>query len=280
MVLNMSFRQYFKNIGYKKNSKIPLNDIIERSIVINGITFKVEVFESSGTSISARIKNESMIITIPKRLSNSKKLEAIERIKARLVRRLEKFDGTELSLMQNSKLIFKDGSIITLLGEKYTISILKKEIKTTRGKVKENKLEIQIPISIGSDIEEEVISKISKKLLSRAIQPKAQQLLESINNNFYNYQLNKLRIHEQQRLWGSYSRHSKNITLNLKLFFAPTLIIEYVIAHELSHIKVSKHSKRFWDTVAIAVPDYKERRKWLRKNGNKLGFVEPIPYSK
>ena len=276
----MSLRQYFRNIKYAKKQRTLLSDITETSIVINGVTFKVEVFEGHGSSISARIKNESMVIIIPSRLSSKKKLEAIERIKARLVRRLEKFDGTELSLMQNSKLIFKEGSIITILGENYTISILKKEIKMARGKVKENILEIQIPTSIEPKLEEEVVSKISKKLLSKAIQSKAQLLLESINNNFYNYPLNKLRIHEQQRLWGSYSHHSKNITLNLKLFFAPTPIIEYVMAHELSHIKVSKHSKRFWDNVAIAVPDYKERRKWLRRNGNKLGFVEPIPYSK
>ena len=264
---------------YGKNGRLPIKDIAEPYIVINGVTFKVEIFEGQGSSISARIKNESMVITIPSRLNNSKKLEAINRIKARLVRRLEKLDSAELSLMQNSRLIFKENSIITILGDKYTISVIKKDIKTARGKIKGNTLEIQIPTSMESKLEEEIVSKISKKLLSKAIQPKVQQFLESINNKFYNYPLNKLRIREQQRLWGSYSRHSKNITLNLKLFFAPTEIIEYVIAHELSHIKVSKHSKQFWDTVAIAVPDYKERRKWLRRNGNKLGFVEIMPYA-
>ena len=48
----------------------------------------------------------------------------------------------------------------------------------------------------------------------------------------------------------------------------PEEIIDYVIVHELCHIKEMNHSRRFWNEVESILPDYKERRKWLKLNGN------------
>jgi len=51
---------------------------------------------------------------------------------------------------------------------------------------------------------------------------------------------------------------------------APVEIIDYVIVHELCHLKVMNHSKDFWNWVASVLPDCHERRKWLKANGNQL----------
>ena len=50
------------------------------------------------------------------------------------------------------------------------------------------------------------------------------------------------------------------------LLFAPGEILDYVIVHELAHTKHRNHSKAFHATLAGVIPDYKERRRWLRKN--------------
>ena len=47
-------------------------------------------------------------------------------------------------------------------------------------------------------------------------------------------------------------------------------IIDYVIVHELVHTEEKNHSKRFWRKVEKIMPDYKERKKWLKENGGKL----------
>jgi predicted metal-dependent hydrolase len=47
----------------------------------------------------------------------------------------------------------------------------------------------------------------------------------------------------------------------------PIKILDYVVAHELSHLVHQNHSKRFWLQVERIIPDYRERRKWLKKNG-------------
>ena len=50
----------------------------------------------------------------------------------------------------------------------------------------------------------------------------------------------------------------------------PPEVIDYVIVHELCHIKEMNHSKKFWTEVEKVIPEYKARREWLKKNGNVL----------
>ena len=51
---------------------------------------------------------------------------------------------------------------------------------------------------------------------------------------------------------------------------APPAVLDYVVVHELCHIKHMNHSKEFWELVGSILPDYKERRKWLKEHGNEL----------
>jgi predicted metal-dependent hydrolase len=69
-------------------------------------------------------------------------------------------------------------------------------------------------------------------------------------------------IRGQRARWASCS-HQRNLTFNWKLLFAPEHIIDYVIIHELAHIKHMNHSRDFWNMVAGHCPRYKEYRKWL-----------------
>ncbi len=63
--------------------------------------------------------------------------------------------------------------------------------------------------------------------------------------------------------WGS-ARSDGAIRLNWRLIHFRQPIIDYVVAHELSHLRVMDHSPRFWDTVGEVMPDYRERRRLLR----------------
>ncbi len=69
--------------------------------------------------------------------------------------------------------------------------------------------------------------------------------------------------------WGSASPRGA-MTLNTLLVMAPSPVADYVILHELAHIKAPDHSVRFWDEVEKYMPDYRLRRAWLRENGVRL----------
>ena len=64
--------------------------------------------------------------------------------------------------------------------------------------------------------------------------------------------------------WGSCTAKTRRIRLNTALAYCPQECLEYVIVHELAHLRESNHSPRFWTIVADALPDYKERKKKLK----------------
>lgn len=79
-----------------------------------------------------------------------------------------------------------------------------------------------------------------------------------------------LRIGSQKTLWGSCSGRGV-ISLNWRLVTAPEPILEYVVVHELCHLLEANHGPRFWQLVEERLPDWRQRRAWLRDHGVVLG---------
>jgi predicted metal-dependent hydrolase len=94
----------------------------------------------------------------------------------------------------------------------------------------------------------------------------ARQLFIERMNHFASQlgvQWSKLSLSNAATRWGSASADG-SIRLNWRLIHFGLPVIDYVVAHELSHLRVMNHSKRFWDTVATVVPDYPALRQQLK----------------
>lgn len=83
-------------------------------------------------------------------------------------------------------------------------------------------------------------------------------------NQFYKYEYSSIRVKNNLRNWGSCSG-KKNLNFNYRIMFLPLELADYVIVHELCHLREMNHSKDFWDLVNLAFPDYKTRRRELKK---------------
>ena len=79
----------------------------------------------------------------------------------------------------------------------------------------------------------------------------------------YGLTVSRVSIRNQRSRWGSCSR-SGHICLNWRLVTMPDGVRDYVLIHELMHLKRMDHSPKFWKLVAAACPGYKEARAWLR----------------
>ena len=75
----------------------------------------------------------------------------------------------------------------------------------------------------------------------------------------------KIRITSAESRWGSCSEDD-HLAFSFRLIMAPPAIIDYVIVHELAHIREKNHSSNFWQVVASVIPEYKQHRRWLRDN--------------
>lgn len=74
-------------------------------------------------------------------------------------------------------------------------------------------------------------------------------------NKIYNFKYNQIRIKNQKTRWASCSKKG-NLNFNYRILFLSKDMADYIVAHELCHLKEFNHSKDFWNLVEIAVPDY------------------------
>ncbi len=85
----------------------------------------------------------------------------------------------------------------------------------------------------------------------------------------YGFKYSKIRLSSAKTRWGSCSGEGA-ISINWNLIFAPLDIMDYVIIHELCHTIHHNHSDKFWNEVKKYIPNYKEKRAWLKNNEHKI----------
>lgn len=79
----------------------------------------------------------------------------------------------------------------------------------------------------------------------------------------------KIKVRDQKIRWGSCTKDGKLI-FNWRIVMAPISAIDYVIVHELCHMKEPAHSAKFWESIRSLFPYYKKWKEWLRINGKSL----------
>ena len=94
--------------------------------------------------------------------------------------------------------------------------------------------------------------------------PRIKYFAEKMNVSY-----NNVTVRNQLTRWGSCSG-KRNLNFNCLLMLTPEKVRDYVVIHELCHLKEMNHSKLFWAEVAKVMPDYKIYENWLKENGNTL----------
>ncbi len=113
------------------------------------------------------------------------------------------------------------------------------------------------------------LSKKDKEIERNEYLKYKEQALQIVNekilkvNSIYNFNFNKISIKNTRTRWGSCSS-KKNLSFNYKLVFLDSAAQEYLVAHELCHLKEMNHAKSFWDLVAETIPDYKVQKEKLK----------------
>ena len=87
--------------------------------------------------------------------------------------------------------------------------------------------------------------------------------------SLHSLEVSAFSVRNQRSRWGSCSVR-KRISLNWRLIQTPEFVRDYIIIHELMHLKEMNHSARFWAHVAHAFPQYRQAESWLRKNSGLL----------
>jgi predicted metal-dependent hydrolase len=84
----------------------------------------------------------------------------------------------------------------------------------------------------------------------------------------------RIEIRDQRTRWGSCSTRG-TLSFNWRLVLAPYDVLDYVVVHELCHIREPNHSRRFWKLVETRRPGWREHRDWLHSHGPELLAFRP-----
>jgi predicted metal-dependent hydrolase len=86
----------------------------------------------------------------------------------------------------------------------------------------------------------------------------------------------RIRIAAQRTLWGSCSPRG-TLSFNWRLVLAPPEVLDYIVMHELCHLRVPNHSQSFWALLSQWRPHWRDQRDWLRCHGSELLAFRPSP---
>jgi len=81
--------------------------------------------------------------------------------------------------------------------------------------------------------------------------------------------IKRIAIKNLRNRWGSLTKNGV-LNLNLNLIKAPENVIDYIILHELCHLKIKEHSHHYWDLLHKYMPNYHDKIEWLKINGSSL----------
>lgn len=216
------------------------------------------------------LPNSTVVVRCGKVESLSRVYEFMEKNKIWLKKCLHKTSEIQ---MQYPHLSFIEGEAYRFLGENYFLKYEKsKSASKSSGKpsveIRKPFLILKVPAHVWREdfsryphpSFRKYILKFYEKAAMRVLPKRVQEL-----SDLTGLKPTKISLRKQRTLWGSCSP-SGSIQLNWKLISAPLSVIDYVIIHELIHLKHPNHSKYFWNEVAIHCPEYKQLRQWLKRH--------------
>jgi len=190
-------------------------------------------------------------------------LECILRAKRRWI--LEKLDHFTKVSEQIPDRPFEDGELLPYLGQTIRLRFITPSRAGKAVTLRDQTLSVSVPFEIaGAERREHVKAAVERWYRGQAkrlIRPRVRRASGSLNCEY-----NRIYVRGQKTRWASCSPR-KNLSFNWRLMMAPPAVIDYVVLHEMVHLKELKHSRRFWHSVESFCPNYREHEAWLKENG-------------
>ena len=229
------------------------------NITINGRAYAIVRTPSDNRNAVARLRGGNIVITLPRRWPNSEKERVAANLLKRAVRAIEK---GKWSPERATRVAFSHGQRLEALGREMSVVFVPG--RRFGARLRDGKLEVRVDETHPRKGEKAATA--ARRAITRELMPELLARVNAINTTHFGASIPKVSLRDSVSRWGSCSPDG-SISLNFRLLFMPEGILDYVIVHELAHTKYKSHGPRFWGLVEKAMPDHKERRKWLKENG-------------
>jgi len=228
---------------------------------MDGFEFPVAIVRTSRLrSVTIQVQGAGILVRTPKTLSEHRIRELIARHTPWIRRKLKEVQMAPAIEARQ----YVDGESFPYLGRNYRLKVVPGDLRSLKLK--------------GGHL----VATVSPAAPDRETQPRsllidwyrehAQQRLAEKTGRYagmIGVRPRSMRLKSCKSRWGSCSAKG-DISYNWCIILAPHRIVDYVVVHELCHLLEPNHSPRYWKHVERHVPDYRERREWLKMNGAQI----------
>ncbi|MBN2260058.1 MAG: M48 family metallopeptidase [Clostridiales bacterium] len=236
---------------------------MKRKLIIDDLERDVDIQWKNIKNIILKIKDDgTIVISAPKGV-------LIQRINLFLEEHIEWIENRISVIERNKKKKWQleNGGTIRILGIDYKVNIFASDENFI--KLNMNQFDIYTKKSENLDYSMKIVDKWIRNESAKVFQ----ESFESTIQNMISYKKYKIDIkpRKMSKRWGTCYPQKAVIHLNSKLFHAPKELIDYVVIHEIIHLKVPNHSEKFYSEMEIYCENWKEKRKKL--NSEYYGYL-------
>lgn len=233
-----------------------------------GPAVKVRIYRERRNSVRYYLGKNGGILRLPVFLSRKQEEHYLDQFHRWLQKQLDR--RAELGKEMQPR-VYQDGDTLQVGQKKYLLTIRREDRKTHGGRLKDDRITLQLSKHASEDSLREDIPTLLSRLVAKDFLPRISRRVDELNDRFFQQDIGQIRLKHTHTVWGSCSR-KRNLNLSTRLLFAPADVIDYVIIHELAHLIEMNHSQKFWRLVEEAMPNYREKEKWLKENGHLCRF--------
>ena len=231
-----------------------------RHAQLQGVRVSFLFERSRRKSIGFMVGADGLVVRAPNWVPMREVDAAVQEKGAWIVAKLQQFKERQTEQFQKA-IEWRHGAEVPFLGRTIQLCVLERGVSRMRGQDMASDQVLPVTVPPGASVTQ--VRDAAQVWLKK----QAKTLFEERLHHFsplLGVQWHKLSLSSASTRWGS-ARHDGHIRLNWRLIHLPISQIDYVVVHELAHLREMNHSPRFWETVGEVMPDYAQRRKALRQ---------------
>jgi len=217
-------------------------------------------------TIAIAVDSNGVSVTAPTNTS-PEKIDSAVHLKAPWIRnQLNHFNEMDEGI---HKRLFLSGEKLPYLGRQYRLKIEKMEsILHPSIRFHQGMFIGQVPYDIPEKSHRDILFPLYEQWVKKKGELFVKTRIERFTIKFSEKPV-AVKIKDQNQRWGSCTPGGQ-ILINWRILLAPASVVDYVLAHELVHLKHMNHSNEFWETLNMLMSNYDEKKEWLRINGRTL----------
>ena len=227
---------------------------------LQGATVSFRFERSRRKSIGFLVGADGLVVRAPTWVTLRDVDAAVQEKGAWIVAKLQQFKERQTEQFQKA-IDWRHGAEVPFLGRTVQLCVLERGVGRVHGRDLPPDLMLPVTVPPGASVTQvrDAAQAWLKKQAKALFEERLQHFAPLLGVGWH-----KLSLSSASTRWGS-ARNDGHIRLNWRLIHLPISQIDYVVVHELAHLREMNHSPRFWETVSEVMPDYAERRRALRQ---------------